>query len=102
MSDQKRLFEPDGPPRFESQTTPVGSVPTTRNEGVSPTLPLTREGFGIRNGIPYGMNAVRAERGLNRRFKFLPGWASRLGAAQRRAGGGQLAGVASLDDPEDD
>lgn len=81
---EKRPFEIDG----DAPEYPVdqyGSVPTTRPAGIQPETVFRSGGYGVENGVPYGLQ-LRDERAENdARFKFLPTWRNRLGAATRRA-----------------
>ena len=79
-----RPFEIEGD-RPDSQTTPSGSVPTTRPAGIQPESMLKPGGWGVENGAAYGTNLRDERRERDASLKFLPSWRSRLGAATRRA-----------------
>lgn len=62
-----------------------GSVPTGDVRGAMLPAPVTSAGYGVKNGVPYGMTERDREAAVKRRFWLNPGAGARALAATRKA-----------------
>lgn len=74
------------PPTMSSPNPSVPTVPASQRQMGTQAGPLlTRQGRGVKNGVPYGESEQARLQEMNRMYLLRPGWKSRLVAATRTA-----------------
>lgn len=75
----------DGTAQADGDRTTRGSVPTGDVRGRIQPAPVTPAGYGVKNGVPYGMTDRDREAAVKQRYWLDPAAGARLLAATRKA-----------------